>query len=68
MSVGITFYNGVIDECESLKSSNAARTIIMPPVRIVKGTVVTYFAGGLNTSCALTRKKISVRIIMYPAL
>jgi hypothetical protein len=36
----------------------------MPPVSIIKGTVVIYFAGGLNTSCAFARKKINVRIIM----
>jgi hypothetical protein len=41
----------------------------MPPVRIVKGTVVMYFAGGgLKTSCALPPNSNKERKMMYTAL
>src|SRR6476620_833609 len=53
---------------ESLKLSNVARTITIPPVKIVNGTEAICFAGGgINSSWAIARNSVNKKVIMYPA-
>ena len=48
----------------SLKSSNVARTIIIPPVNWVNGIVVMNFAGGgTNSSCAKSEVVMKKKIL-----